>query len=122
MPVVDEPGGGADAVIDALIGYSLDGAPRPPFDDLVQRIDAADATTVSVDVPSGVDADTGEGLQPHVAADHTVTLALPFQGFQESEAVEAVRVADISVPPQVYDRFGIDARGVFETGSLVRYR
>ncbi|MDY6761792.1 MAG: NAD(P)H-hydrate epimerase [Candidatus Nanohaloarchaea archaeon] len=122
VPVQDRAGGAADVVIDALIGYNLDGAPRSPFDHLIEEINAAAATAVSVDVPSGVDADTGEEMQPYVTADHTVTLALPFDGLRETDAAGEIWAADISVPPQVYDRFGIDANDVFSDASLTRYR
>ncbi|MDY6768781.1 MAG: NAD(P)H-hydrate epimerase [Candidatus Nanohaloarchaea archaeon] len=100
----------------------MDGDPRPPFDRLIEEINASDATVVSVDVPSGVDADTGDRRRPHIVADHTVTLALPFDGFEDTDAAGEVWVADISIPPQVYDRFNIDACGVFDRESLVRYR
>ncbi|MFB6294819.1 MAG: NAD(P)H-hydrate epimerase [Candidatus Nanohaloarchaea archaeon] len=119
IAIQDDPGGEADVVIDGLIGYNLDGAPRPPFDSLIAGINASDATVVSIDVPSGVDADTGEGMQPHVDADHTVTLALPFDGLDGYDAAGTVWAADISVPPAVYRRFGVDASTLFSEGSLV---
>lgn len=112
VPVCPEPPGEPDVVVDALIGYSLDGAPRSPVDGLVEDVNAADATVVSVDVPSGVDADTGDGLDPHVEADYTVTLALPFHGLAQSAAAGDGWVADISVPPEVYERFDIAAARV----------
>ncbi|MDY6774186.1 MAG: NAD(P)H-hydrate epimerase, partial [Candidatus Nanohaloarchaea archaeon] len=85
VPVLEEMGE-PDIVIDALIGYSLDGDPRPPFDRLIGEMNSSSATVVSVDIPSGVDADTGEERQPHVEADYTVTLALPFKGLERSDA------------------------------------
>ncbi|MDY6769262.1 MAG: NAD(P)H-hydrate epimerase [Candidatus Nanohaloarchaea archaeon] len=122
VPVDEQPEEAPDVIIDALIGYSLDGNPRPPFDGLIDVINESGATVVSVDVPSGVDAETGEEKQPHVHADYTVTLALPFDGFDDTDATGEVWVADISVPPAVYDRFGVDARAVFRERSLVPYR
>lgn len=115
----DPPGERPDAAVDALIGYGLDGAPRSPYDTLIEAVNDA-PHVVSVDIPSGVDGDTGVALAPHVAADLTVTLALPTDGIPGCDVAGAVWVADIGVPPQVYDRFGIDARGVFGADARVR--
>ncbi len=122
VPVGGELDGSPDVIVDALIGYSLDGDPRPPFDAFIDDINGSEATVVSIDVPSGVDADTGAGRQPHVDADYTVTLALPFHGLEKADAGGEVWVADISVPTAVYDRFGIDAERLFADASLVPYR
>ena len=64
---------GYDVVVDALFGTGFHGTPRPGAADLIARIDAADAKVVSVDLPSGVDASTGEVAGAVVDADLTVT-------------------------------------------------
>ena len=50
----------ADLVIDAVVGYSLRGAPRGAVMALVRAAGAATAPVLSLDIPSGVDADSGE--------------------------------------------------------------
>lgn len=112
-----EPGQVYGVALDGLIGYNLEGDPRPPFDSMIEQVNRH-GTVVSIDLPSGVDADTGEALEPAVDADCIVTLALPLEGLEALDA--EVYVADISIPPEVYDRFGIDARELFSDGSTVR--
>lgn len=64
---------GADVVLDALFGTGFRGAPRPEAAALVERIRASGCPVVSVDLPSGVDASTGEIAGVAVRADVTVT-------------------------------------------------
>ena len=64
---------GADVVVDALFGTGFHGEPRPEAAALIERINAAGAPVVSVDVPSGVDGSTGEVATVAVNAALTVT-------------------------------------------------
>jgi hydroxyethylthiazole kinase-like uncharacterized protein yjeF len=64
---------GADVVVDALFGTGFHGAPRPGAAAIIERINASGAPVVSVDIPSGVDASTGEVVGPAVNAALTVT-------------------------------------------------
>jgi ADP-dependent NAD(P)H-hydrate dehydratase / NAD(P)H-hydrate epimerase len=64
---------GSDLVIDALFGTGFHGAPRPAAAALIERINASGAPVVAVDLPSGVDASTGEVAGAAVAAELTVT-------------------------------------------------
>ena len=64
---------GADVVLDALFGTGFHGAPRPDAAETIERINASGAPVVSVDLPSGVDASTGEVAGSAVDADLTVT-------------------------------------------------
>ena len=64
---------GADVVLDALFGTGFEGKPRPEAAERIERINAAGAPVVSVDLPSGVDASTGEVQGAAVFADCTVT-------------------------------------------------
>ena len=93
---------GADLVIDALFGTGFRGPPREDAAALIDRINSADAPVVSVDIPSGVDASTGEVPGAAVHADLTVT----FHGRKVGLAVGPgryrageVAVADIGLIP-----------------------
>ncbi len=66
-----------DLVIDALFGFNLKGEIRGSAADAVSQINKVKAIVVSVDVPSGVDADTGKIDGSVVRADHTVTFTCP---------------------------------------------
>ncbi|HTK23455.1 MAG TPA: NAD(P)H-hydrate dehydratase [Gaiella sp.] len=64
---------GAEVVVDALFGTGFHGAPRPEAAAVIERINAANLPVVSVDVPSGVNASTGEIEGAAIEADVTVT-------------------------------------------------
>jgi hydroxyethylthiazole kinase-like uncharacterized protein yjeF len=70
----------ADLVIDALFGTGFSGEPRPEAAASIEAINAAGAPVVAVDVPSGVDASTGEARGAAVRATSTVTMHGPKVG------------------------------------------
>jgi NAD(P)H-hydrate epimerase len=113
----------ADLVIDALIGYGLRGAPDTPYRALIETTSLAGGAVVSADIPSGVDASTGERHQSAVAADVTLALALPKTGTDHGEGrrLSGVRyVADIGIPALAFRRAGIELDGLFADGPLLR--
>lgn len=71
---------GYDVIVDALFGTGFRGEPRPEAAELIERMNAAEAPVVSVDIPSGVDASTGEIAGAAVEADLTVTFHAPKVG------------------------------------------
>jgi NAD(P)H-hydrate epimerase len=99
-------GAGAHIVVDALIGYSLSGEPRGPVADLIAFANTRSEQAISLDVPSGIDATSGEAPGDHVTASLTVTLALPKTGL-DSRAVGRLELADIGIPRAVYERAGV---------------
>ncbi|MEF8883192.1 MAG: NAD(P)H-hydrate epimerase [Halapricum sp.] len=107
---------GADIVVDALLGYGLDGPPHGLIAELIDRSTEADYL-VSLDVPSGVDATTGGRPGGGVEPDRVLTLALPKTGLAAVEA--PLYLGDIGIPSIVYDRVGIDYESPFE-GEYVR--
>jgi NAD(P)H-hydrate epimerase len=91
----------AEWVVDALFGTGLTGAVRPPFDQVIAAINASGAKVLAVDIPSGLDCDTGESLGATVRALHTVTFVGPKKGFANLAAAAwlgTVHVADIGAP------------------------
>lgn len=68
----DDPTG-ADVAVDALFGTGFHGTPRPDAAAVIERINASGLPVLSVDLPSGVDASTGEIAGAAVDADVTVT-------------------------------------------------
>ena len=69
-----------DLIIDALIGYSLQAAPRGAALSLIQWANATDAPILSLDTPSGVDSTTGATPGEAIHPAWTMTLALPKTG------------------------------------------
>jgi NAD(P)H-hydrate epimerase len=97
---------GARLIVDALLGTGFSGAVRPPLDRLIDLINAARAQRVAIDVPSGLDCDTGAAAGPAVRADLTVTFVAPKIGFgtpQAREYVGQVMVVDIGAPRGAID-------------------
>ncbi len=85
-------------VVDAILGTGLTGDVRKPASSAIDAINSSDAFVVSVDIPSGLDADKGVPLGTAVRADVTVTMAGPKAGFSKASArgyVGKVVVAEI---------------------------
>jgi NAD(P)H-hydrate epimerase len=93
---------GADVVVDALFGTGFHGEPRAEAAARIERINAAGAPVVAVDVPSGVDASTGEVAGAAVRASLTVTFGGPKVGLHVAPGLfhaGEVAVADIGLEP-----------------------
>ncbi|MGM0591572.1 MAG: NAD(P)H-hydrate dehydratase [Halobacteriota archaeon] len=97
--------GDPDVVVDAMLGTGVTGTLREPEATAARRINTTEATVVSVDVPSGIDADTGtvggfdateETESVAVDADHVVTFHDQKPGLEALDA--QVTVADIGIP------------------------
>lgn len=72
--------GGAELLIDALLGTGASGAPREPMASVIRAVNASGRPVVALDLPSGVDATTGQVPGEAVRADCTVTFGWPKQG------------------------------------------
>ena len=96
----EELGSDTDLVIDALFGTGFHGEPRPDAAALIERVNATDVPVVAVDLPSGVDASTGEVAGAAVAADVTVTMHGPKVGVAVAPGrflAGEVEIADIGL-------------------------
>jgi len=113
----------ADAIIDAVLGYRAAGAPHDGVLWLVDRIGRAAAPVISLDLPSGIDADSGDAAGAAVRATATMTLALPKPGLFTASGREhagRVHLGDIGLPAVLYRRLGLDAGTPFAAGRIVR--
>ncbi len=96
-----------ELVVDAVFGTGLSDPPRGLAADAIRHINNAGRFVVSVDVPSGVNADTGEADDPAVFADITVTMGLFKTGlalFPGREHAGEIDVADIGIPAQLLEQ------------------
>jgi NAD(P)H-hydrate epimerase len=113
----------ADLIIDGLLGYSARGAPRGAVAELIEVANASGLPILAVDLPSGIDPDTGAVTGNAIRAAATVTLALPKPGLLAAAArgyVGDLLLADIGTPHAAFARIGIDTWRLFEQGDLVR--
>jgi NAD(P)H-hydrate epimerase len=97
-------------IVDALFGTGLSGPIAAPFDRVIAAINASGAHVLAVDIPSGLDCDTGEPLGPTVQADHTVTFVTAKAGFPKSIAAEwlgELHVVGIGAPRALLRQYGI---------------
>ena len=90
----------ADLVIDGLLGTGTRGEIREPYAGVITAVNAARKRVLAIDIPSGLDCDTGRPLGPTIRAEKTVTMAAVKKGFAEPGAAEytgEVILADIGV-------------------------
>jgi NAD(P)H-hydrate epimerase len=111
--VLDEGGPGqelasAEWVVDALFGTGLIGPVRRPFDGVIGCINDSPARVLAVDIPSGLDCDTGVPTQPTIRATHTATFAALKKGFAGAGAGDwlgQVHLIDIGIPRMLLENF-----------------
>jgi len=91
----------ASTIIDALLGIGVKGRLRPPILQAVQAVNKLKGFKVAVDVPTGIDADTGAVLGKAVKADLTVTFHRVKLGLTKAKKYAGrIHVADIGIPPE----------------------
>lgn len=113
----------ASLIIDALLGYNAKGRPKEPIATFIKLSNQSQKPILAVDIPSGLNADTGEATDPTIKAAVTLTLALPKVGLLTEKAREYVGklyVADLSVPKMVYNKLGINVPAFFAKEELVK--
>jgi NAD(P)H-hydrate epimerase len=116
----------ADLIIDGMIGYGIDGDPKEKAAWLINQINESGIPVLSLDAPSGLDLTTGKPGKPTIKAKATLSLALPKIGLfklDSSKYIGELFLADISVPPELYDLLKIESESltrVFREGTLVK--
>jgi len=111
-----------DLLIDSLIGYGLEDNPRDRIATIIKDANASGRPILALDVPSGMNATTGEAYDPCIKATATLTLALPKTGFLAREAslyLGDLYLADISIPRMAYESFG-QQKPLFQKDTLLK--
>ena len=101
---------GCGLIVDAIFGTGLNSEVRGIFREVIDIVNQADAPTVSVDIPSGLSADSGKVLGISIRADSTVTFAYPKLGlliYPGSDSVGKLETIDISIPKYLIDQENI---------------
>ncbi|MGD0644824.1 MAG: NAD(P)H-hydrate dehydratase [Candidatus Bathyarchaeia archaeon] len=92
----------ADIVIDALLGTGTKGKLKPPIFEVVDYINSLNAFKIAIDVPTGIDSDTGEVLGKVVKANLTVTFYKAKKGLDKAKKyVGELLVKDIGLPQEI---------------------
>jgi NAD(P)H-hydrate epimerase len=123
--LLDAPAKNTELLIDGLIGYGLSGDPYGRTADLIQWANRQILPILSLDVPSGLNSDTGEPGHPCIHASATLAVALPKAGLMQPIAraqVGELFLTDISVPRSLYAAPGLDLNvgPIFAEGHLLR--
>jgi len=111
-----------DLLIDGLIGYGLEGNPREKIAVMIKDANASGRPILALDLPSGMNATTGEAYDPCIKAIATITLALPKTGFLTPGAspyIGSLYLADISIPQKVYQSFRLQ-KTPFQADTIVK--
>src|SRR5690606_29189224 len=88
-------------IVDAIFGTGLTQPGRDPFGDIARAVSASGLPVLAIDVPSGLDCDSGEPLGVAISADRTVTFVAEKAGFANPAAHEytgQIIVGDIGCP------------------------
>jgi NAD(P)H-hydrate epimerase len=94
---------GSDSIVDAIFGTGLTGEIRPDFVKLISAINSLNKPIIAVDIPSGLDCDTGEPLGAAIKAASTVTFAAAKKGFLNPRSAQftgQVYIASIGIEPE----------------------
>ena len=95
-----------DLIVDTLFGTGLTRPVSGLYEQTIEKINAAEKFVVAVDVPSGIDSDTGQLIGPHVKANLTFALGLLKRGhllYPATEAMGEVEIVDIGLPSEAVD-------------------
>jgi len=98
--------GWASLLVDGLLGTGLTGPVREPYASLIAFLNHRRAPVLALDIPSGLDCDTGEILGRAVRATRTVTFGAPKVGFTRGQGPELtgrVTIAEISIPRRLLE-------------------
>jgi NAD(P)H-hydrate epimerase len=93
-------------IVDGLLGTGAQGAVRPPLDSVIERINAAGRPILAIDIPSGMDCDTGAMDNVCVRASHTCTFVAEKLGFLSASAksrIGTISVHDIGAPRELIE-------------------
>lgn len=110
-----------DLVLDALIGYGLQQAPKGRSAELIAWTTSSRAPVLSLDIPSGVDSTTGQAPGVFIKARSTLTLALPKKGLLPQHTGD-LYLGDIGIPAAVYQRLGVTYVSPFGREFYVRLK
>ncbi|HMS85145.1 MAG TPA: NAD(P)H-hydrate dehydratase [Nitrospira sp.] len=96
----------SDLLVDALLGTGLSSSVTGRYSEVIEGMNEVGRPIVSVDVPSGLHADTGTALGQAVCATLTVTFGLPKVGLYQNQGIDLagdINLVDIGIPPSYVD-------------------
>ncbi len=117
---------GSAVIVDGLLGFSTNDAPRGTTAGLITMANDHDAYLLAIDVPSGMNATTGSAYEPCILASGTLTLGLPKTGLMSPDSAGitgSLVLADIGIPAAAYEAIGVDVpRDLFSSSRFLPVR
>lgn len=113
----------ADLIIDALLGYKINRSPEGDYSYLIEIANKSKAKRISIDLPSGLNPDSGDPYNPCMKADYTLALGAIKKGLLEKKAEEfagKLYLGDVGIPREVYQLLGIEMPNIFEKNELIK--
>lgn len=113
---------GNSVVVDAMLGYNSKGKPYGQVARLIGLINKSKKSVIALDIPSGLNPDSGKHAGETIKAKATLTLALPKRGLVKKQAkpyVGKLYLADIKVPDEWYVKQGVKGP-LFVKDSIIR--
>ncbi len=107
LDILDVATEGCDWLVDALLGTGAVGPPRAPYDTIIEWMNAKPIRTLAMDVPSGLDCDTGQPSPTTIRAEVTATFVATKIGYEQPAAKEflgELHVVGIGIPSEVVER------------------
>ncbi len=107
-----------DVIIDALLGYNINRNPGGKYAELIEQANRSrekKVKIISFDLPSGFDPDNKADYEPAIAADYTLTLAMPKIVLKDMKNVYLV---NIGIPNELYNEMGITIENYFSDDDV----
>ncbi len=100
----------ADLVVDALLGVGIKGEVKDPFSSVISIINQAEGSILAVDIPSGIDADTGKILGNAIEADFTIAMmtlkrGLVFYPGRKMAGQVFLNKLEVVIPDEKFDTY-----------------
>jgi hydroxyethylthiazole kinase-like uncharacterized protein yjeF len=99
-------------IVDGILGTGIKGAVKGFYAEVIEYINGLGKRVVAIDIPSGINGDTGIHEGPCIRADVTVTMGLPKEGLLRGDALNFIgklEVVDIGIPPEIIEEAPSDA-------------
>ncbi len=93
-------------IVDGILGTGIRGAVKGFYAEVIEFINRLDRSALAIDIPSGINGDTGDHQGPCVRADVTVTMGLPKLGLLQGDALNflgKLEIVDIGIPARVLE-------------------
>jgi len=114
----------SDLIIDALLGYGAQGAPSAEFASVIGLVNKSKKPVLSLDIPSGMDATTGQVYDSVIMASATLVIAYPKTGLATDGSAKYVGdmwLADVGIPPETFAKAGIEIKNPFIDEDIVLF-